>query len=370
MTSLVLSENTLKMAFGGGLPNDDITTYTISERPKTAGPGKRRPLTDSSSDAGGYHYKQDYEDMRKCSALRPKTSYGDRELFSKDVKIKTTVQPTESVEPFDLDRALEDIDIVEYFYDNSRDIFPSSHDEQINKNGHNQNKTKNMFNRLDSGRMIDKSTKSKISSHRKPVDSLQRKTIHNNCLSSEVNSTAPHTSGQKLKPMSRIPNDRSYEIPDDKVTNIDIYTIKRATGGFKETTTKAHLHRRINRNNERQFPQKSPDHSSCSFVRPKNSDGFITSSCQSHIMNSETGMQSSQCNDKFASQRNKAHTKYTNEFRFIDSSSSCRTDRFRNKIMDYSVDRPDSFQYKPNKYPRKLKPIAGSDGIKTVNKET
>ncbi|XP_063443412.1 uncharacterized protein LOC134723795 [Mytilus trossulus] len=367
MTSLVLSKNTLKMAFGGGLPNDEISTYTVPERPKTAGLGKRRPLTDSSPDADGYHYKQDYEEMRKCSALRPKTSHGNHELSSNDVKMKTTSKPRESVERFDLDTALEDIDIVEYFYDNSRDIFPLSQDEQINKNGHNQNKTKNMFNRLDSGRTIDKSTKSEISSHRKPVDSLQRQTMHNNCLSSEVYSTGPHTSGKKLKPMSRIPIDISHEKPDDKVTNIDIYTIKRATGGFKET--KADMHKKIN---EGQIQQRSPDYS-CSFGRPKNYDGFITSRCQSHV-NSETGMQSSPCNDKFVSKRNanknKPLTKYTNDFRFIDNSSSCRADRFRHKIMDYSVDRPDSFQYKPNKYPRKLKPIAGSNGIKTVNKET
>lgn len=155
MASVLLSKNTLKRFhdFTEGNCNSEIIA-----RPKTAVAGKRTPSAANRRDTPNPNNSQQSYDY---DIYRPKTSYGrqntnivQKEQLSHDRGNNTNREPlsiegvrkskkTESEKTsslrkwrtIDIENALEDIDIVEYFNDKSfRDIFPIYTDDESEVN--------------------------------------------------------------------------------------------------------------------------------------------------------------------------------------------------------------------------------------------
>lgn len=385
MTSMVLSKNTLRKAFGCSLPSNDchfnINTECV-QRPKTAVPGKRRPFTDYPPRCDEVEIKSTDKTINKniSDIVRPKTSYSNRRLSLTDDMVnqnntadnncpgrKTTLSSSPT--------ALEDIDIVEYFYDKSiRDIFPSSNEDKIDRNTNNQN---NYYCKDGRDRKPDLHQKPNKTRSIKPslgydglsVSRLERVRIHNKPLSKD-------TTTQMLD--TRNNNTRSYRGSvgttvlqnghyDVHVGNQMAFNGK--SKSFKDKTVmKTDLRRRLHSDADSSCSQKkSSNNRICSFGTSRTSPGFKSSPLQQSNSKEVESFHSSP-NALFESER--AINKYPNDSRFISRKIQPCSNTNRKTLVEYSTERPESYHYKTNKFPRKLKPIPRRENLRGIDKET
>lgn len=385
MTSMVLSKNTLRKAFGCSLPSNDchlnINTECI-QRPNTAVPGKRRPFTDNPPRCEEVEIKSNDKTINKNTSdvVRPKTSYSNRRLSLTDDMVnqnntadnscpgrKTTLNSSPT--------ALEDIDIVEYFNDKSiRDIFPSSNEDEIDRNTNNQNNSYNKYGHCDRKHDLHqkpnktRSIKPSLGYDSASFSRLERIRVHNKPLSKDTSMHMLHTRNNNIR-SSRGPvgttmlQNGQYDVHVDNQIALD-----RKSKSLKEKTVmKTDLRRRLHSDTDIPCSQtKSSNNTICSFGTSHTRPGSKPPLQQSNFKEVESFYSSP--NVLFESER--AINKYNNDSRFVSRKFQPCSNTNRKTSFEYSTERPDSYHYKTNKFPRKLKPIPRRENLRGIDKET
>lgn len=384
MTSMVLSKNTLRKAFGCNLPSNDChfnINTECTQRPKTAVPGKRRPFTDIPPRCEEVEIKSNDKTINKDTSdvVRPKTSYSNRRLSLTDDIVnqnntadnscpgrKTTLNSSPT--------ALEDIDIVEYFNDKSiKDIFPSSNEDEIDRNTNNQNNSYYKYGRDRKPDLHQKYNKTRSIKPNLGYDSvsfseLERIRIHNKPLSKD-------TSMRMLD--SRNNNSRSYKGSFGTTVlqngHYDVHVdnqiaLDRKSKIFKEKpVTKTDLMRQFHSDTDTSCSQtKSSNNRICSFGTSHPRPGFKSSLQQSN----SKGVESFHSSPSVLFESERAINKYSSDSRFIRRKMQPCSNTNRKTSFEYSTERPESYHYKTNKFPRKLKPIPRRETLRGIDKET
>lgn len=358
MASMILSKNTLEKAFGN---KDHCKPRTpFPERPKTAVPGKRRPFTDApvrheeiSSDTN--HNKGNISDD-----VRPKTSYSNRKRNETDRQKHTSdgrLCEKASHRSY-TDESLDDIDVVEYFYDRSvRDIFPITDNYELDRYYLCAKYENGGFYQSASVNPKVMSTNKDHTTETQTNSRLKRTQMKNNNRQKEEDyeSTVKNTSTNK----SRFSENAKDECDFDKTL------LKRKPRSFKENAViQSNLRRRLYSDTDVcHYVSKTPNQKTGQLTKSQNMKPSYYQSYQK-----EPVIIGSSKIDSFGTRHNscKVIAKYTNDVRILSHNAQICIEK---NVPHNSTEKPNAFQYISNKPPRKLKPLPGAEHIRTIDKE-
>lgn len=364
MTSMILSENSLKRLHKHGFADGTYQT-TVIPRPKTALPGKRRPSTESSREGVNTAILKSNE----FATFRPKTSYGRRQGSITDIEHlldqdKRNLSSKEKENPsyherrkplsvkrekspphrdrwntVSIEKAIADIDIVEYFNDKSvRDIFPvyTNDDRKINTPVKSQNDNGN----------IDK-----ILTKPKPIYNQNAANV--NLEDSRL---------QKRLVLKRL-NHRKFEIHQ----NLPDTNIESTFEGSKYTSTSPKFEHNTCRNNLSITPLKrESERKDLQYSVLKNSSHNMKSrlfknpnpSLREGLL-ANRSLASHHKVPSYIPQRidnyQRSLNRYTNDFRTMEADKQLHGSYYRMTALD----RPVSLH--TTKFPKKLKPIVSTN---------